>query len=331
MSRVRSREARAGAASTSTGAAPASVAAPAVARGRSRRPSGYLLFLVPGALLSLVVIVVPLLMTVGLSFSRWTGVGTPRWIGLANYTRLLHDANFWASFTHIALLIVAMAIIPTLIGLVLAAMLFDYVAKKFSSRAASLFRSGFYLPQILPVAVTGIVWGWILHPSYGALNSILKSAGLGSLARNWLGDPNYALLSVMGIMIWVQIGYPVVMFMAGLQRVDPELYEAAELDGANWWQRFTRIAVHLIRPEIYVVLVTTTIAALKIFGQIFVLTRGGPGNATLVPSYFAYKNFFEKANVGYGSAISVVLTVMIVILTFLFLRIQTRGERVGEL
>jgi raffinose/stachyose/melibiose transport system permease protein len=183
----------------------------------------------------------------------------------------------------------------------------------------------------VPVAVTGIVWGWILHPSYGALNSILDDVHLSGLARNWLGDPAYALYSVMAIMVWVQIGYPVVMFMAGLQRVDPELYEAADVDGASWWQRFTKIAVHLIRPEIYVVLVTTTIAALKIFGQIFVLTRGGPGNATLVPSYFAYQNFFEKARVGYGSAISTVLTLIIVTLTFLFLRIQDRDEQIGRL
>ena len=101
-------------------------------------------------------------------------------------------------------------------------------------------------------------------------------------------------------MIWFQIGYPLVIFMAGLQRVDPQLYEAAELDGASWLQRFLRITIHLIRPEILVVLLTTTIAALKVFGPIFVLTRGGPGTATIVPSYFAYQNFFEKASVGYG-------------------------------
>jgi raffinose/stachyose/melibiose transport system permease protein len=335
VSQTRSRDTRVGAAAPPASAVPtrrrAWRARGARGRGRTSRRGGYLVFLIPGALLSLGVVVAPLLMTVGLSFTRWTGVGTPRWTGLANYTRLLHDANFWASFTHIGLLIVAMAVVPTLIGLVLAASLYDYVAKKFGNGTASLFRSGFYLPQILPVAVSGIVWGWILHPSYGALNSILKSVGVASLARNWLGDPKYALLSVMGIMIWVQIGYPVVMFMAGLQRVDPELYEAAELDGAGWWQRLTRIAVHLIRPEIYVVLVTTTIAALKIFGQIFVLTRGGPGNATLVPSYFAYKNFFEKANVGYGSTISTVLTAIIVLLTFVFLRVQARAERTGGL
>jgi raffinose/stachyose/melibiose transport system permease protein len=288
-------------------------------------------FLLPGLLLSVAVIVVPLAMTVYVSFTRWSGVGAPQWTGLANYRRLLHDENFWASFEHIGLLVLAMAVVPTVLGLILAATLYDYVARVFSDRTASAFRSGFYLPQVLPVAVTGIVWGWILHPSYGALNAALSRVGLTSLAQNWLGDPKYALYSVMGIMVWVQIGYPTVMFMSGLQRVDPELYEAASLDGASWWQRFRRISVHLIRPEIYVVLVTTTIAALKIFGQIFVLTRGGPGNATLVPSYFAYKNFFEKLNVGYGSAISTVLTVLIVLLTFVFLRVQSRDQRVGGL
>jgi raffinose/stachyose/melibiose transport system permease protein len=294
---------------------------------RRRRATGYAAFLIPGVLLSLVVIVVPLVMNVGISFSRWQGVGTPEWIGLDNYTRLLDDENFWASFRNIIFLIVAMAVVPTLLGLVLAAVLFDYVGKQIGPRTASAFRSGFYLPQVLPVAVTGIVWGWILNPSFGALNAILTGAGLDALAKNWLGDPAYALYSIMVIMVWFQVGYPVVMFMSGLQRVDPELYEAAAIDGAGWWQRFRRIAVHLIKPEIYVVLVTTTIAALKIFGQIFVLTRGGPGNATLVPSYFAYQNFFEKAQVGYGSAIATVLTVIIVVLAVVFLQIQARGER----
>jgi len=290
---------------------------------------GYAVYLIPGIILSLAIIVVPLVMTVYTSFTRWNGVGDQTWIGFDNYTRLFEDTLFWSSFGHILLLIVAMAVVPTLLGLVLAAVLFDYVAKSFGNRWASLFRSGFYLPQVIPVAVTGIVWGWILHPDYGALNKILNSVGLGSLAENWLGDPKYALYTVMVIMVWIQLGYPIVMFMSGLQRIDPSLYEAADLDGATWWQRFRKITVHMIRPEFYVVLITTTIAALKIFGQVFVLTKGGPSNATLVPSYFAYKNFFEKAQVGYGSAISTVLTVIIVVLAFVFLRLQNRAERSG--
>jgi raffinose/stachyose/melibiose transport system permease protein len=298
---------------------------------RRSRQRGYALFLLPGLLLSLAVIVVPLLMTAGISFTRWRGTGRPEWIGLDNYTRLLADDRFWASFRNIAIIIIAMVVVPTLIGLVLAAVLTDYVAPKFSGGTASVFRSGLYVPQVIPVAVTGIVWAWILHPSYGALNSILETVHLGGLAQNWLGDPTYALPTVMVVLVWVQVGYPVVMFMSGLQRVDPELHDAASVDGASWWQRFTRISVHLVRPEIYVVLLTTTIAALKIFGQIFVLTRGGPGNATLVPSYFAYQNFFQRADVGYGSAIATVLTLMIVVLTFVFLRVQTRDDRIEGL
>ena len=294
--------------------------------GRVKTDRGYAVYLIPGVLASLAVIVVPLAMTVYTSFTKWNGVGEQRWIGFDNYTRLFGDSLFWGSFTNIGLLVIAMAVIPTLLGLVLAAVLFDYVAKKFGDRWAGLFRSGYYLPQVLPVAVTGIVWSWILHPGYGSLNKILDTVGLGSLGRNWLGDEDYALYSVMAVMIWFQLGYPIVMFMSGLSRIDPSLYEAADLDGATWWQRFRKITVHMIRPEFYVVLVTTTIAALKIFGQVFVLTKGGPANSTLVPSYFAYENFFEKAQVGYGSAISTVLTVLIVILAFLFLRLQHRSD-----
>ncbi|GAA0937609.1 carbohydrate ABC transporter permease [Virgisporangium aurantiacum] len=292
----------------------------------SARKGGYFVFLLPGILASIVVIVIPLVMTIGASFTKWNGIGDPEWIGLDNYTRLFGDELFWRSFKNIVALIVAMAVVPTLIGLLLAAVLFDYVGKKFGPRTANVFRSGFYLPQVIPVAVTGIVWGWILHPEYGALNRILDAVGLGSLGRNWLGDERYALYSVMGVLIWVQIGYPLVMFMAGLQRIDPQLYEAADLDGASWWQRFRRITVHMLRPEFYVVLVTTTIAALKVFGPVFVLTNGGPANATVVPSYFAWRNFFERANVGYGSAISVVLTVLIVALSVVFLKLQNRGD-----
>ena len=293
------------------------------------KQKGYAVYLIPGVLASLLVIIVPLVMTVYVSFTKWTGVGSPRWVGFDNYTRLFGDTLFWQSFSNIILLIIAMAVIPTLLGLFLAAVLFDYVAKHFGDRWAGAFRSGYYLPQVIPVAVTGIVWGWILHPDYGALNKILDSIGLHGLAKNWLGDPKYALYSVMGVMIWFQLGYPIVMFMSGLQRIDPSLYEAADLDGASWWQRFRKITVYMIRPEFYVVLITTTIAALKIFGQVFVLTRGGPSNATLVPSYFAYKNFFEKAQVGYGSAISTVLTVLIVVLAFVFLRLQHRAEELS--
>jgi raffinose/stachyose/melibiose transport system permease protein len=293
---------------------------------RRGRQVGYLPYLVPGAILFIAVIAVPLAMNVGISFTRWQGVGTPDWVGLDQYRKLLADETFWTSSRNNLALIVAMAIVPTLLGLIVAGALFDVVAKRVGQRSANTLRAAFYLPQVLPSAVAGIVWLWILHPDYGAANALLRFVGLGSLTQNWLGDEDTALLSVMGVLVWIQLGYPVVIFMAGLQRIDPELYEAAELDGASFWQRLRLITVPQLRPELYVVLLTCTIAALKSFDKIYVLTRGGPGGATNVPSYFSWQNFFEKSNVGYGAAIATVLTGVILVLTFLFLRAQSRSE-----
>jgi raffinose/stachyose/melibiose transport system permease protein len=298
-------------------------------RRAKRLDRGYGWYLLPGLVLSGVVIVIPVLWNVWLSFTRWQGVGNPEWIGLDNYRRLFQDSNFWASFRHTGAIVVAMAVVPTVLGLIIAAVLFDFIGDRFGNRSASAFRSGLYVPQVLPVAVSGIVWSWLLMPS-GAVNAAFKNIGLHSLSKDWLGDPNLALYTVMGILVWIQLGYPVVMFMAGLQRVNPELYEAAEMDGATWWQRFTKITINQVRPELYVVLVTTTIAALKTFAPIYVLTHGGPGNATLVPSYFAWRSFFEVADVGYGSAISSIMVVIILVIGAVFVRLQTRaGQEEG--
>ncbi|MCS7222171.1 MAG: sugar ABC transporter permease [Anaerolineae bacterium] len=287
---------------------------------------GYALFLLPGVLAFLVLILFPFLANIGLSFTKWSGVGKPVWIGLANYERAISDSSFWASFKNNLLLIVAMTIIPTIVGLFLAAFLFDYIADKFGQGVASIFRAGFYLPQIIPLVVAGIVWRWIYQPQWGALNGLLRFLGLDSLARPWLGDHSTAMYAVMGMMVWFQIGYPLVIFMAALQRIDPELYEAAALDGASWLQKFFRITIHLIRPEIAVVVLTTAIHALKIFAPIYSMTRGGPGKATIVASYFSYQNFFERSNVGYGATIATILTLIIVLLTIGFILAQTRRE-----
>jgi raffinose/stachyose/melibiose transport system permease protein len=292
---------------------------------RHPRPTGYAVFLAPGLLLSLLFLVVPLVMTFYYSLTQWQGIGEPTWVGLDNYTRLFQDADFWASFRNIAFVIIGIAVVPTLLGLFLAALLFDYVGKRHGDGIVSVFRSGLYLPQVIPVAVTGLMWGWILAPE-GAVNSVLEKVGLASLAENWLGDPDLALWVVLAVLVWMQLGYPLVLFLSGLQRIDPELYEAASLDGATWWQRFIRITVPVLRPEVYVVLVTTTIAGLKVFAQIFVLTGGGPGNSTLVPAYFAYQNFFERADVGYGSAISSTITLLVLIIAGTMLTRQARED-----
>jgi raffinose/stachyose/melibiose transport system permease protein len=289
------------------------------------RSGGYVPYLIPGVLLFVVVIAVPLVMNIGISFTKWQGVGEPDWVGWDQYGKLFTDETFWLSFRNNLALIVAMAIIPTFLGLLLASALFDVVSKSYP-RTTTTLRAAFYLPQVLPAVVAGVVWGWILHPENGAANAFLRAVGLEGWTQNWLGDEKTALLSVMGVLVWIQIGYPLVIFMAGLQRVDPQLYEAAALDGASWWRRLWSVTVPQIRQEIFVVLLTCTIAALKSFDKIFVLTGGGPGGATLTPAYFSYRNFFVSNNVGYGAAIATVLAAVIVVLSFLFLRAQNKED-----
>ncbi|GLY86272.1 carbohydrate ABC transporter permease [Actinoallomurus iriomotensis] len=297
---------------------------------RRRRELTYAVYLVPSGVLFVAVILVPFVMNIGISLTTWDGIGSPRWAGAGNYTKLLADGDFWASFGHNVALVVAMAIVPAAIGLVLAAALFDVIGRRFGPRTASVLRACVYLPQVLPFAVAGIVWAWILAPDDGALNETLRAVGLGSLREDWLGNPKLALYTVMGVMVWVQIGFPLVVFMAGLQRIDPALHEAAEIDGASWWRRFWYITIPQIRPELYVVLLICTVAAIKSFDKVYILTGGGPGNATRVPAFYSWQNFFEKTQVGYGAAIATVLTLITVVLTVVFLRRQARAEEANR-
>lgn len=304
--------------------------APATTRRPRRRSLAYLPYLLPGLVSFGVIIAYPLLTNIWYSLHKWKGGMAPmRFIGVDNYVNLLEDARFWASFQNSVAMIVAMVIVPTLIGLVLAAVLFDYVGKHFSSRTASALRAMYYLPQILPVSVAGIVWNWILNSQTGALNTMLRAVGVAS-PPNWLGSTSTAMPSVMLVLIWIQIGYPTVIFMSALQRVDPELYEAAELDGAGWFARFRAITVPQIRPETFVIVLTCTIAALKVFAPVYVLTRGGPESSTLVPSYYSYLNFFDKSKVGYGAAISTVLTLVIIVIAGGIQVAQHRSARRDE-
>lgn len=295
----------------------------------SKRTSkaGYWLYLIPGIIAFTVVIIIPFVMNLYYSLTKWKGgAAKKKFVGIQNYLDLAHDAAFWQSFNNSLWMIVSMVIIPTLIGLLLASVLFDYVGKHFNGRVASFLRATYYLPQILPVSVAGILWNWILNAQTGALNQLLRNLGITD-PPNWLGSTTTALPSVMVVLIWIQIGYPTVIFMSALQRVDPELYEAAEIDGAGWWQRFRAITIAQIKPETFVIVLTCTIAALKVFAPIYVLTRGGPESSTLVPSYYSYLNFFDKSKVGYGAAIATVLTVVIMIVAGAIQFVQNRSAR----
>jgi raffinose/stachyose/melibiose transport system permease protein len=297
----------------------------AAKRKKSSLDSGYWVFLLPGLVMFLIVIIVPFAATIAVSFTTWNGVQLPTWVGIDNYVNLLSDPYFIASFQNTLSLLLAMVVIPTILGLLLAGLLYSYVSRRFGPKTASFFRAGFYLPQVMPVAVAGVVWGWILTPD-GALNSILQAVGLNVLAQNWLGNPDIALFSVMGMMVWFQVGFPLVIFFTALQRMDQSIIEAAALDGASGWQTFIHVTIHQIRPEIFVVVLMTTIATFKVFAQVFVLTRGGPGTSTYVPSYYTYLNFFQKDQVGLGSAVATVVTVVVLAVAVVFINFQARRD-----
>lgn len=285
--------------------------------------SAYWLYLFPGLIGFVLVVGIPFLMNIGISFTKWKGIRLPTFIGLDNYTRLMHDGAFWMSLEHTLFFVVAMAVVPTIISLIVASVLFDYVSARFGQQMSSFFRAGYYLPQILPISVAGVLWGWILNP-HGVLNLILDATGLSSLSSNWLGDPTLAIYSLGFVMVWLQIGYSLVVFMSGLARVDPSLYEAAELDGASAAQRFWYVTIPMLRPEIFVIGLTTTIAALKVFAPVYVMTNGGPDNATLVPSFFSYYHFFSTVRIGYGAAIATAQTAITIVLAMIFLWVQSR-------
>jgi raffinose/stachyose/melibiose transport system permease protein len=296
-------------------------------RGRPSRGVSYWWYLAPIIVGFAAVVLVPFAVNVYTSFFQWKGGLAPMyWYGLGNYTDLLHDDLFWESFRNTAFMIIAIVVVPTVIGLVLAAVLFDYLGRTFGPRAASVLRATYYLPQIVPIAVAGVVWSWILNTQGGAINSILGAVGIEN-GPDWLGDPKLALFSIMLMLVWGQIGYPVIIFMSALQRVDPELHEAAEMDGANWWHRFRAISIPQIRPEVFIVVLTATVGALKVFAPVLILTNGGPESSTYVPSYYSYLNFFQLSRVGYGSALSTVLTVIIFIIAAVLLWWQRRSVR----
>lgn len=281
---------------------------------KQRERRAYWLYLIPMVVGFSIIVLIPLAANVFISLFSWKGGRAKmKWVGLENYFDLLRDPLFWSSFLNTIYMVIAIAIIPTIIGLILASTLFDFIGRNFNGTIASFLRATYYVPQILPVAVAGVLWSWILNTRDGALNQILRNVGIDVLP-DWLGSTDLALYSIMLMMIWLQIGYPVVIFMSGLQRVEPSLYEAAQLDGAGWWKRFQNITIPSIRADIFVVILAATIGAMKLFAPVMVLTRGGPELSTYVPSFFSYRNFFELSRVGYGAASATVLALTIFVI-----------------
>lgn len=268
------------------------------------------LFLAPAIALIGVFTITPFAQAILLSFQSWDGVSpdTP-WVGLANYEFIAGDVVFWASMRNVLFFGVVGFFLGNGIALGMA------LAVNRITRGKTFFRTVFYLPGVLSVVVVGLLFSFILAPGSGVLNRVLETLGLGTLAQNWLGDPAVALPAVAAVFIWFHWGFGFLLFLAGLQDVPKELYEAAELDGSGPWTTFRSITWPHLAPVTSIVSLLTLLAALQIFGTVQVLTNGGPGYHTMVPTLAIYNEAFVNWRYGSAAAMSVVFGGALVLLS----------------
>jgi raffinose/stachyose/melibiose transport system permease protein len=280
------------------------------------------LYILPGMVIYVLFILYPIIETFRLSLFKWDGISSNRlFIGLQNYIEIFQRGQFLSALVHNLIFIIFYCFIPILIGLILASLLGRRVLP-----GMTFFRAGLFLPQVLSMVVVGVVWRWIYNPAFGPLNILLKSIGLKAWALPWLGDSTFALPSIGLVGSWVQYGFCMVLFLAGMQRIPSEFYEAAELDGANEVDQLFYVTLPSLRPEMGVALITTIIAALRVFDLVYVTTRGGPGDATLVASFLVYRAAFQQNRLGYAAAVATILTCVILLISFMITRFQTKTE-----
>ncbi|MBG6238485.1 raffinose/stachyose/melibiose transport system permease protein [Mycetocola sp. CAN_C7] len=273
--------------------------------GRLTRPWVPFAYLAPALLLYGLFLLVPLGRAAQFSFFEWDGLGASTFVGLDNYVAIVQDEQLREAFWHALVLIFFYAVLPLIIGLVLAAIL-----TRANVRGMGFFRTIIFLPQVIAMVVVAVIWRQIYAPD-GPLNGLLRLVGLDSLTTAWLGDYTWTLPAVGLIGTWVSTGLVTVLLMAGMAKVPRDLYEAARLDGAGAVREFFSITLPSVRGEITVALTLTIVAALKTFDLVYVTTRGGPGTSTTVPSYEVYRRAFELGEVGAAAAVGIVLTIIV--------------------
>lgn len=293
--------------------------APRNASGRRGHAATPYLFIAPAFILYAAFMLYPLARSVHLSLFSWDGLTLASFVGFGNYTELFTDDRLRAAFGHALAFIIFYAVIPCGIGLVLAAVL-----TRSKARGLSLFRTLVFLPQVIAMVVVSVAFKQIYAPD-GLLNSALRSIGLESLTRAWLGDYVFSLPAVGLIGSWVSTGLVTVLLLAGMAKIPTELFEAARLDGAGAVREFIFIIVPSVRAELTVALTLTIVASLKTFDLIYMTTAGGPGSSTTVPSYEVYRRAFETGQVGSAAAIGVTLSIIIFLITLAVNRISERG------
>ncbi|MDO5628698.1 MAG: sugar ABC transporter permease [Mobilicoccus sp.] len=274
------------------------------------------LYVLPAFLVYAAFLLFPLGRAVNLSFFNWNGLTPGTWVGFDNYVAVLTDDRLRSAFLNAFVLMFFFAVVPLVIGLMLAAIL-----HRARVRGLSFFRTVVFLPQVVAMIVVGVAWRQI-YAVDGPLNSLLGVFGLSG--RAWLGDYDWALPAVGLVGTWFETGLVTVLLLAGMGRIPLELYEAARLDGAGPIREFFAVTLPSVRAEIAVALTLTVIAALKTFDLIYIMTRGGPGRQTSVPSYEVYYQAFEIGRVGAASALGVCLAVVIFLISFVINRIGDR-------
>ena len=278
-------------------------------------------FVMPALLVYLFFVIQPFLYSIYYSLTDWNGADpVKRFVGLANYRKLLVDPLLWQALYHNLIWVIIGTISPIVIALLLGVLLWGRV------RGRLLFRTVYFIPVVLSDVVVAIIWNWIYHPLFGAANLVLRTIGLGQFARGWLGDPFWALPALLIAAIWSYYGFCFVVIMAGLQNVSVDLVEAATIDGANGWQRFIYVIVPELRHVLTMITAFTLIGGFNVFGIVFVMTQGGPGTATQVIATYTYRKAFQESAMGYGAALSMVMTILSLIAAYLFLRLRERGE-----
>ncbi|QHC60835.1 ABC transporter permease subunit [Rathayibacter sp. VKM Ac-2760] len=294
-----------------------------VRSGKGRRitrvPAVVWLFLLIPLAIELAWVFWPAINSFYLSLTRWNGIGDPEFIGFDNFTDLGSDPIFATALVNNVIWVVGFGGLSVAIGLALA------VALNKPRRGVGIYRSAIYLPMVFSLAVTGLFWRVIYQPD-GVVNTFLGGIGLGDLERQWLADPTLALYAVLVAAVWRQCGYIMVLYLAGLKGVDPSLEEAAQVDGASRTQRFWRIVMPQLKGVNGVVFAVTVIDSLRTFDIVWAMTRGGPYNSTQLLSTYMFQESFTVLNLGYGSAIAVIIFLLAIVFIITYLVRATKEE-----
>jgi raffinose/stachyose/melibiose transport system permease protein len=296
-------------------------AAPPGSRRRRRRHGGLgpWLFAVPALAVYVVFLVYPSVTSLFFSLTDWDGLSpTYNIVGLQNYVDMASDPVIMTALKNNLIWTVVTLSVPMVLGLLLAIVLNGRV------RGKPVLRLIFYTPAVLPLVSIASIWGWLYNPQYGAINELLRVVGLGSLAQPWLGQDSTALAAIMVPAIWLRAGFPMLLYLAALQGIPDELYEAATVDGATRWQQFWNITMPSLKPAHYIVLALSLIDSFKVFDMIYAMTYGGPGTATQVMGTWMYANVFQYYQAGYGTAIAVAITVIAVAVSIPYVLSQTK-------